>query len=120
MFAMGAYGFGSLCLAVAAASGAIAYLSMSTAEFGVTSKRVMIKVGFIRRQSLETLLTKVEGVAVNQGILGRILGYGTIVVNGTGSTRTPFANISEPDAFRRAVQNQLEAASAPAKAAASA
>jgi uncharacterized membrane protein YdbT with pleckstrin-like domain len=72
----------------------------------VTNRRVLIKVGFIRRHSLELLLPKVEGIAVDQGILGRILGYGTIIVTGTGGTKEPFRNIIAPMEFRKMVQQQ--------------
>ena len=49
------------------------FISFKTSEFGITNKRVLFKIGFIRRSSLEILLTKIEGIQVNQGILGRIL-----------------------------------------------
>lgn len=70
-----------------------AFVNRKTSEFAVTNKRVVMKFGFIRRSSLEVLLTKIEGVSVDQGILGRILDYGTIVVGGTGGSRTPFPKI---------------------------
>lgn len=84
-----------------------AFISFKTSEFGITNKRVLIKVGFIRRNSLETLLTKVEGIQVNQGILGRILNYGTITVKGTGGTSNPFRKIEAPLEFREKVQEQI-------------
>jgi uncharacterized membrane protein YdbT with pleckstrin-like domain len=84
-----------------------AFISLKTSEFGITNKRVLIKVGFIRRNSLETLLTKVEGIQVNQGILGRILNYGTILVKGTGGTSNPFHKIEAPLEFRKKVQEQI-------------
>ena len=52
----------------------------------MTDHRVMVKVGVIRRHSLEIMLPQVEGIGVDQGILGRILSYGTITVSGTGAT----------------------------------
>ena len=76
-------------------------------EFAVTNKRVLVKVGLIRRHSLELLLQKVEGIGVDQGILGRILGYGTITVSGTGGTREAFRMIADPLEFRRQVQASL-------------
>ncbi len=79
-------------------------ITLKTSEFAITNKRVLIKVGFIRRHSLELLLTKVEGIGVDQGILGRILGYGTIVVAGTGGTKESFQDIAEPLEFRKHVQ----------------
>lgn len=53
--------------------GIASFINFTTPEFGITNKRVIVKVGFIRRNSIEVLLNKVEGVQVNQGILGGIL-----------------------------------------------
>jgi uncharacterized membrane protein YdbT with pleckstrin-like domain len=80
--------------------------SMSS-EFAITNKRVLIKVGLVRRHSLELLLGKVEGIGVDQGVLGRILGYGTITVSGVGGTKEAFRMISNPLEFRRQVQASL-------------
>ncbi|HEY7569328.1 MAG TPA: PH domain-containing protein [Gemmatimonadaceae bacterium] len=81
-----------------------------SSEFAVTDKRVIIKVGFIKRRTLETMLGKVEGIGVEQGILGRLFGFGTITVTGTGGTKEPFPNIARPLEFRRQVQGQVSAA----------
>ena len=75
-----------------------------TSEFAITNKRIIIKVGFISRRTLELNLSKVESVTVDQSILGRILGYGTITVIGTGGTKEPFGDIREPLDFRRQFQ----------------
>jgi uncharacterized membrane protein YdbT with pleckstrin-like domain len=91
-------------LAVAILWFLVKYVDYASSEFAVTNKRVIIKVGVLRRRTVEMLNTKVEAVSVNQGILGRILGYGNIVVTGTGGTNEPFNGISSPLEFRRAVQ----------------
>lgn len=96
-------GAGGLFLIVALIWGLSSYINLTSSEFGVTNRRVLIKVGFIRRHSLELLLSKVEGIGVDQGILGRIFGYGTIIVTGTGGTNEPFRNIAAPLKFRRMV-----------------
>ena len=79
-------------------------IRMLTSEFAITNKRIIIKVGLISRRTLEMNLNKIESVNVDQGILGRILGYGTIVVIGTGGTREPFPAISNPIEFRKRFQ----------------
>ena len=84
-------------------------IARATWEFAVTNKRVLIKTGWIRRYSLETLLTKVESIRVEQSVLGRMLDYGTIVVSGTGGSKEPFHKIAEPMLFRRRVQDQISA-----------
>jgi uncharacterized membrane protein YdbT with pleckstrin-like domain len=80
------------------------YVVYMSSEFAVTNKRVIMKVGVMQRRTLEMMLTKVEAIAVTQGILGQLFGCGTIVVTGTGGTREPFSNIGSPLEFRRAVQ----------------
>jgi len=98
---------GGLFIFLAILTGISSLINYSTSEFAITDKRVIGKVGFIRRNSIEVLLTKVEAIQVNQGILGRILGYGTIVVGGTGGTKNPFRKISNPLEFRRKAQEQI-------------
>jgi membrane protein YdbS with pleckstrin-like domain len=78
-------------------------------EFAVTNKRVLSKTGFIQRESDETLLSKVEAIAVDQGILGRILGFGTVRITGSGGTEDAFPGISQPLELRRQVQSQVVA-----------
>ena len=79
-------------------------INFFTSEFAITNKRIIIKVGLIRRNTLEMNLAKVESVKVNQSVLGRILNYGTIVVIGTGGTKEPFYKISNPLQFRKEFQ----------------
>jgi uncharacterized membrane protein YdbT with pleckstrin-like domain len=88
------------------ATGLSSYINYTSSEFGVTNRRVLIKVGFVRRRSLELFLQKLEGIGVDQGILGRIFGYGTITVTGTGGTKEVFRAIAAPLEFRRMVQQQ--------------
>lgn len=107
MFSGDASGAGDLFILLAIVSGAAAFISYATSEFGVTNKRVLVKIGFIRRKSLEVLHSKVEGIQVDQGILGRILGFGTIRVSGTGGTKDPFHKIADPLQLRRKVQEQV-------------
>ena len=102
-------GVGLITLAVAAAATLARWLVVVTSEFAVTNKRVLIKVGVFSRHSLEILLTKVEGIGVDQRLLGRLLGYGTIVVTGTGGTREAFQRIAQPLRFRTEVQSRVPA-----------
>ena len=79
-----------------------------TSEFAITNKRIITKVGLIRRKTMELNIPKVESVNVDQTILGRILGYGAISIVGTGGSRETFYKISRPLEFRKAFQ-QLQA-----------
>ena len=106
-----AFGGGGMAAAVIGGIGLIlwlpAWIRATSSEFAITNKRVLIKVGLIRRHSLELLLQKVEGIGVDQTITGRILGFGTITVSGVGGTKEAFRMISNPLEFRRQVQASL-------------
>ena len=81
---------------------AMAYVRYKSTELAVTTKRVIVKHGFIRRQTVEINLNKVESIQVDQGVLGRLFNFGTLVISGTGTSHAPIARISEPMGFRKA------------------
>ncbi|MCU1448516.1 MAG: hypothetical protein JWP02_686 [Acidimicrobiales bacterium] len=98
-----------LFLLIALVIAAVRWVQIRFAEFGVTDRRVLIKTGFLNRRSFETILTKVEGIGVQQNLLGKWLDYGTIVVTGTGGSREKFEYISDPFEFRKHVQGEISA-----------
>ncbi len=100
---------GGALLGVAAIVALVEYLRYISAEFAVTDARVLIKLGWIRRRSIEVLISKVESIVVDQGVAGRILDYGTVVITGTGGTRESFDGIAAPLALREHVQEQIVA-----------
>jgi uncharacterized membrane protein YdbT with pleckstrin-like domain len=108
---VGLAGGGWIAAAIIAAIGVVLFIPpwirSASSEFAITNKRVLVKVGLVRRHSLELLLQKVEGIGVDQSVLGRILGYGTITVSGVGGTKESFRMISNPLEFRRQVQASL-------------
>jgi uncharacterized membrane protein YdbT with pleckstrin-like domain len=82
-----------------------AWISHRTSEFGVTTKRVIVKVGLVQRQTLELLLGQVEAISVDQTIMGRVFNYGSITLSGTGGVKGVFHNIAAPLEFRRKIQS---------------
>jgi uncharacterized membrane protein YdbT with pleckstrin-like domain len=81
-------------------------IDYATSEFGVTNKRVIIKIGFLRRRTLELLLRHVEAISVEQSVMGRVLNYGSVTLTGTGGVREVFGNIWNPLDFRRRIQGE--------------
>lgn len=104
-----------ILLLVAIAIGGIAWMVYKSADFAVTTSRLILKQGLISRRTLELQLNKVEAVNVDQSIFGRLLGFGTLQVGGTGGTQEIFSVVNHPDAFRTAVQAQINAIYTPAE-----
>lgn len=55
------------------------YLQRATTDLGVTNKRVIAKWGLISRRTVEQRIQKIESIRVNQGVVGRLFDYGTIM-----------------------------------------
>jgi uncharacterized membrane protein YdbT with pleckstrin-like domain len=98
---------GIACLLVAAIFFGIGFVRRSATEMAVTNKRVIVKTGIVDRRTIELLLQRIESIAVEEPALGRILGYGTVIVRGTGGTPEVFPQISRPLEFREQVQRQI-------------
>jgi len=99
---------GLLFLILGVTAGLIGFLKRSATEMAVTNKRVVVKTGIVSRRTYEILLSKVESIHVEEGLLGRMLGYGSVVVRGTGGTPEPFRQIAHPLELRRQVHHQIE------------
>jgi uncharacterized membrane protein YdbT with pleckstrin-like domain len=85
------------------------YLRWRTSEFAVTDRRVLVKTGLLSVHSLEVLLPKVEAIGVDQPLSGRLLGFGTLRISGTGGTVEEFDRVARPDRLREAVVRQAPA-----------
>jgi len=100
----------NLSLALAIAAMILGLLALSSAfgkfikrwttELAITDRRVIYKERLIARRTLEMNRSRVESVDVYQSILGRLLGYGTITLRGTGGSGEPMPNIDDPLTFR--------------------
>jgi len=99
--------FAGLFGAVALIHAFVIWIYFISSEFGITNHRVVVKEGFIKRKTMEVLLNRVESIQVEQGIMGRILNYGTVTICGTGGASDPFEKIRAPLQFKRQVQQQL-------------
>ena len=99
-----------ICLSLAAISAIAALYKTVTAWFhrwttetDVTNFRVVHKTGFVKRQTFEMSVDKVESVDVNQSILGRLLNYGDVTVLGVGEGGKTLDTIASPLSFRNAI-----------------
>jgi uncharacterized membrane protein YdbT with pleckstrin-like domain len=91
---------------------AIGALRRNATEMALTNKRVIVKTGLATRRTLELVLNRIESIVVEEPAAGRMLGYGTVIIRGTGGTPEVFEKIAHPLQFREQVQSQI---AAPAK-----
>jgi uncharacterized membrane protein YdbT with pleckstrin-like domain len=87
---------------------AIGWINIRTTELAVTERRVIAKFGLIRRDTIEIKVERIESVQVNQSVMGRLLGFGTIVFSGAGTPQLTVPDIADPLEFRKAVVGAQE------------
>lgn len=80
-----------------------AWFMQSITELAITDRRVIYKRGFLSRRTIEMNMAKVETVDVQQSIFGRLLGFGTIRVRGTGQGIENLTGVAAPLALRNAI-----------------
>lgn len=90
----------ALALLVALISAIAAAIRRATTELAVTNHRIIYKSGLFSRHTIEMNRAKVESVDVDQSLLGRIFGYGTVQVRGTGGSLEPLRGIENPLSLR--------------------
>lgn len=97
LLAAAAFGVSALILVVPP------FLKRLGTEIAITDRRIIYKTGLVQRHTVEISMDKVESVDVDQSVLGRIFGYGTVTVRGTGEAAEPLRNVAAPIALRNAV-----------------
>jgi uncharacterized membrane protein YdbT with pleckstrin-like domain len=78
-----------------------AWIRVRSTEIAITNRRVIVKYGFVKRDTVEINLEKVEALRVEQGFMGRMLNYGTVFISGAGTSVAPIKDVTDPLVFRR-------------------
>jgi uncharacterized membrane protein YdbT with pleckstrin-like domain len=76
-------------------------------QIAVTDQRLIHRRGLISRSTEELQLRSVEEVRLEQGILGRLFGFGRVVVSGTGEEDVRLPALAEPVKLRRMIQEGI-------------
>lgn len=86
----------------------IVYLEYLSSYLIITNKRILSQSGSFNKKSTEILISKTEGISIEQDIFGNMFNYGTIKISGTGISNTAFNNIAYPKVVRNHVREQIE------------
>lgn len=86
----------------------LAYIRQMSTELVVTTRRVVAKYGFVSTTTFELMIVKVEGANIDQTVTGRILGFGTVLVKGTGGGISPIDHVANPFMFQNYLMTALE------------
>lgn len=93
---------GCACLGIAVFGLLKAHAEIISAELYVTSRWIIAKHGFLTRETFCVTITEIEDVLVERGLIGRALGFGTVVIKEIGGGASEIRKVADPTAFRRA------------------
>ncbi|MBE6491242.1 MAG: zinc-ribbon domain-containing protein [Methanobrevibacter sp.] len=85
----------------------IRFISYTSTDLILTNKRVFGKTGLISTTQMQSPLNMINSVAFNNGIIGKLLGYGTVHIT-TASTVYKFRYIKDGQTIYSDIFNQLE------------
>ena len=83
------------------------YLDYKSTEFIITNKRIIHKNGIFDRKNFDLFLSRIEGVGFEQGIIGKVLNFGTITITGLGGRVEKFSLIDKPQEFYKKAREQI-------------
>lgn len=98
---MAGLAFGALAVLGAIRAG-VAYW---TTEIAITDRRFVLKRGLISRDTIEINNRQLEAVDLLQPVVGRMLGYGTLLVRGSGQSTAKVEWLADPVGFRNSLPN---------------
>ena len=90
----------------------IGYLRRVSTKYLITTQRLRISRGIVRRHVQETRLERVQNVNYQQSVLDRVLGVGTVDFDtaGTDDSEFRFEWVDGPEKVVRAVDHAIEEA----------
>lgn len=103
-----AFNLGLFFLVVAGIVGGIEYLTQRFLILVLTNKRIFMRYGIVQLDLMQMRLNKIESVEVEMPPMGRVFGYGRVVVSGTGSQMRAIPYVEDAAEFRRDLNDLLE------------
>ena len=90
----------------------LVWIRVKSCSYRLTTQRLFVRRGWLVKHVDELELYRVKDVVVDQGLLQRVLGYGTITVLADDDTtpETDLVRVSRPTAVKEMIRTQYRAA----------
>lgn len=83
---------------------ALRFLTRRTTYITRDDNFIIARQGILRKREINTRLDRLDGITVNQSIIGRLLGYGDVTIE-TGNVRVTFTKMARPKEIKRAMES---------------
>ena len=86
---------------------AMTWVNYYFSSITIKRKQIFLRTGLLVRKTVDIPYSKIESIDIRQSILGSILGYGTLIITGTGGTRHMINYINKPLTCRRYIEQLM-------------
>lgn len=100
--------FAYFALLFAGVSWIYALLNYTMTSFNVTNQRIIVKQGVLQQQYSQLLLSRVTNVEITRSLLGRLFGYGSVMVHGFGGSINGLDRMVNPEIFVNHLQPEID------------
>lgn len=104
-----AFNLGVFLMFVSLLTLSFAYLTKYYLLLVLTTKNIMVRHGIVQLDVVQMNLGRIESVEISKTVMGRLLGYSTVLLTGIGNrvTGVPFIIDADAHAFRADLQELL-------------
>lgn len=85
----------------------ITWVNYLFSSLTIQNKQVILRTGILVRNTTDIPLTKIESIDIRQSLFGSILGYGILLITGTGGTRYMINFLDKPLTCRRYIEQLM-------------
>ena len=96
-----------MLVVVAVIWGIMTWVTYQFSSLTIKKGQVILRSGFIVRQTIDVSIAKIESIDIRQSIAGSIFQYGFLMITGTGGTRNSMNFIAKPLTCRRYIEQLM-------------
>lgn len=86
---------------------AMTWVTFQFSSLTIKKKQIILRTGLLVRKTVDIPLNKIESIDISQTLMGSLLGFGSLVIIGTGGTRHVISNLTKPLTCRRYIEQLM-------------
>ena len=95
-------------------SGVIHLMRLMSESLTIGDKHLKLKTGILSNNELEIPYNKINSISVKQGLIARLLGFGSIVIyTGNDVSGIVFKQLNYPSEIKKAIQEKIDTINSP-------
>lgn len=95
------------CIGFSLIWGVMVWMTYQFSSLTIKEKQIIIRTGFWVRNTMDFPLNRIESIDIRCSLIGALLGYGSLLLTGTGGTKQIIHYIQKPLTCRRYIEQLM-------------